>query len=751
MILYRAQSEHLLSALCPLDDILIEPRLMGKPYPLPDEVEEEQIPLSYSLIPYAPDLPQLASRLPAQTVNILDAISSAKHIAVLAPGGHGKSVALATLASRYARNETVDERSYNGFPFYLHVTDLDMRDDTDVLEILAEAMVAAYPSHELKFVRSLVAQTMEDQEAVLIIDGLDELTPASHQFVAAFLAKFKKTKPDIPIITSLSPANISILPESGFALMGLAFWNPGIYREWLKKWNTVWSNRVVSSSEQSDSTFRTPELVMQWLPEPLIHTPLEWTLLVWGYFSHDLSGQSLPELLNSYLSRMTGNHFDLDKWAEIARKMVEAGKITFDSRQVQTPFTLKLKPAGQPYPANSPDTSYSPQNNAEYVTQLKNFGLLKRTPNGQYRFIHSFIPGFLASFTEIRTADFQPLNYPQWELKSLAVGLNAVRTVNLDWLGKVLKPVEPAFNFPCELATLFNLQSVPVDWKNEILKHLNSLLTRKDLAISLRLRLLPFFWKEKPAHTIKFFQYLLKNSSVDIRRISLLGLVPYTKSAQVLDSIKPFLVDPDVSVKLTAMIVFSTSPLASSLDLLMDTLISSSEVERFCAAVCLAYRPEDGHSVLKETLQVEDLMIKRAGVFGLSQVREEWSKELLRNTTILDGEWLVKNAASQALEINTHPKLYLPVKQIPPSQSPWLLEFASKLGRGIPAGSFPMELLMQAAASSDPAHVHNALEYLSHVHDNMQQLLQDCTLNENFRIQDHAAFLMLLGILRGSI
>ena len=491
---------------------------------------------------------------------------------------------------------------------------------------------------------------------------------------------------------------------------------------------------------------------MQWLPEPLIHTPLEWTLLVWGYFSHDLDGQSLPELLNAYLSRVTGNHFDLAKWAVITGKMVDAGKITLDSRLVQNTFNPKYKPAGQSSPVNSPDAINSPQNSSEYANQLQNFGLLKRSPKGQIRFIHPFIPAYLASFGEISTTNYQPLHYPQWEMKSLAAGLNAIRTGNLEWLGKVLKPVGPAFLYPCEFATLFNLQSVPAEWKNELLKHLNNIINRKDLAISLRLRLLPFFWKEKPSHTIKFFQYLINNSSIDIRRIALLGLVPYTKSPQVLDIIKPILVDPDVSVRLTAMIVFSASPLASSLDLLMDTLISGSEIERFCAAECLAYRPDDGHSVLKETLQVEDLMIKRAGVFGLSQVREEWSETLLRNTTILDGEWLVKNAASQALEINTHPELYLPVNQITPSQSPWLIEFASKLGRGIPAGSFPMELLMQAAASSDLAHVHNALEYLSSVHDNsLQQLLQDCTLNENFRIQDHAAFLMLLGKLRGNI
>lgn len=750
LILYRAQSEHLLSALCPLDEILIEPRLMGKPYPMPEEVAEEQIPLTYSLVPYTPDLPQLSSRLPAQTVSIIDAIASARHIAILAPGGHGKSVALAALASRFARNETHAGRSYTGFPFYLHATDLTINNDQDILETLAAALIAAYPTQELKFIRNLIVQKVEDQEAILIVDGLDDLDPSAFQVVAAYLSKFKKLKPSIPIITTLSPSNISILPETGFALMGLAFWKSGDYKEWLNKWNTVWSDRIDTTSEQSDSIIRPSELITEWLPEPLVHTPLEWTLLVWGYFSHDLTGQSLPELMNSYLFRVTEGQFNLEKWAQFARKMVESGRITLESRWIQSTFDPKLKPVGQSDPVNS-STSSLPQSSTEYITRLQNFGLLKNAGKGEYRFIHSFISGYLAGFSDFQISDYQPLHFPQWELKSFAIGMNAVRTSNQEWLNKVIESDEPAFYYPCEYAILFNLQSITSEWKNEVLKQLNSIITRKDIAFSLRVRLLPIFWKGKPAQTIKYFQYLLTTSTQDIQRIALLGLAPYTKLQPVLDIIKPFLSDSDTSVKLTALIVFSTSTLASSLDLLMDTLISGSEVERFCAAECLAYRPDDGYSVLKETLQVEDLLIKRAGVFGLSQVREEWSEDLLRSTTILDGEWLVKNAAAQALEVITHPQLFLPSKQVPPSQSPWLIKFASKLGRGIPAGSFPMELLMQAAASSEPTYVHNALEYLSHVQDSsLQQLLQKCILNENFRIQDHASYLMLLNRLRGN-
>lgn len=749
LVLQRAQSEHLLGALCPLDEILIEPLLMGKPYPLPPDVAEEQIPLSYSLFPYTPDLPHISSRLPFQSVTLVDAVNSATHVALLAPGGHGKSVALAVLASRYAQNKRYSNREYNQFPFYFHVSDISNYNNPDPMTAVAEVIGAAYPSQDARFLRSLIKQTFDAHEAILLVDGLDELDLIPYEKTAALLIKIKQAFPAIPIVTTLSPANITLLPEAGFALAGLSFWKPSDYQDWLGKWMKVWKECDIPKKSGKDTILQLTDLVSHWLPDPVCQTPLEWTLMVWGYSCNDLSGQSLPELTLAYLNRVTAGCLDIEKWSQAARKMIGMGKITSDSRSISSTFNQKIKPIDNS-PAPAGDTPI--QNSSQYLDILQNNGLLKRTPSGEFRFIHYFIPAFLAGISNTESPDCHAMQIPQWDLKALSEGLTAIRNNDQNWINAILKPVDTVFYFPAILPTLVSLQSFPSQWKGELFRHILTLITRQDLPFSMRCRLIPFIWKEKPAHSVKIFQSLLANPSPEVQRIALFGLIPYAKSQQVIDSLKPMLNDHDLAVRLTAITAYSSSSLPSSLEVLMDIMIAGSEVERLFAAECLASRPQDGYSILKETLQVEDVLIKRAGVFGLSQVREDWAQDLLRSTTILDGEWLVKNAASQALEVNTHHQLYLPVPQIHPSQAAWLIEFASRQGRGIPAGKIPVELLMQAAGSKDPSHVHQALEYLASIHENkIQQLFQNCSLNENFRIQDHAVLLLILQQLRGEV
>ncbi len=748
LTLHRAQSEHLLAALCPLNDILIEPHLMGKPYPLPSDISEEQIPISYSLAPYSPDFPQLSSLLPFQSVDMADAVNSATHLAILAPGGHGKSAALAALASRFARNRNHANREYTLFPFYFHASDINFSNEQDPLISLADTISAVYPTQDARFILSLIKQSFDAHEAILLVDGMDELDLSRYKKAAAFLIKIKNAYPSIPIVTTLSPANISILPEHGFALAGLAFWKPADYQEWLEKWKAVWEIFSSLVADNQESILRLPELVLRWLPDPVIQTPLEWTLLVWGYCSNDLSGQSLPELILAYMNRSTAGYLDLEKWSQTARKMIDAGKITCDSRSISTTFNSKIRPSEKD---NAPGIENALQNSSQYLEMLQNNGLLKSTANGEFRFVHSFIPGFLAGLSDSGRQDLYDMSFPQWEPRTLANGMSAVRNNDQEWLRAVLKPAaDMVFYFPAILSSLVSLQSFPAQWKGEVFKQLLSLISNQELPLSLRYRLLPFFWKEKPAHSLKLFQSLLSNPSSDVRRIALLGMAPYCKLQSVTDILKPLLTDPEPAARLTAIAAYSSSSLPSSLEFLMDTLIAGTERERMFAAECLAFRPQDGYSVLKETLQVEDLLIKRAGVFGLSQVKEDWSQDLLRSTSILDSEWLVKNAASQALEVNTHPLLFLPVPQIHPSQAPWLIEFAGRQGRGIPAGSIPVELLMQAAESQNSVYVHQALEYLAHIRENgIKQLLQTCSMNNNFLIQDHAVLLLVFNKLRG--
>ncbi len=237
-----------------------------------------------------------------------------------------------------------------------------------------------------------------------------------------------------------------------------------------------------------------------------------------------------------------------------------------------------------------------------------------------------------------------------------------------------------------------------------------------------------------------------------MRRLALLGLIPYSDSSQIVQEICNLLNDSELQVRQTAILVLSTSPIQNSLETLMDIMVSAAEPERFAAAEALANRPNDGFDVLKEAMQVDDLLIRRAAIFGIAQINTGWSKELLETTSVQDSQWVVKNAAVQSLEILNRPNRFIPVNPVPPSEAAWLLELASSEGRGIPAGSFPVELLIQASHSTNILYAANALQYLAeNDEESIIQTIRDCTLNENPYIGDYASCLLLQKILNGKI
>ncbi len=345
-VLQRAQSEHLLSALCRLDDILIEPQLTGVPYPYPEEISFEQIPFTYSLVPYAPDMPQLSARLPQQRFAVLEAINSIKHLAILAPAGFGKSVTLAMLASRFARQENAEEGQYTLYPLYLHVLELiecinekeQARDNG--IDTISAAIAIAYPGIDETALHEHLISSIHENNAILLLDGMDELSLSAHEKLATWLNGLKKAQPGLPIVITLSPSNISMILESGFALMGLAGWRWEAYQEWLKKWNNVWkySQSVHLQNPEEDSPVQI-ELIQKWLPEPGMRNPLEWTLQVWGAYSGDLTGRTFPEIILAYLQRVTAASFDLEKWATLASELVIADTTVLTSKMIGVAFS----------------------------------------------------------------------------------------------------------------------------------------------------------------------------------------------------------------------------------------------------------------------------------------------------------------------------------------------------------------------------------------------------------------------------
>jgi HEAT repeat protein len=153
----------------------------------------------------------------------------------------------------------------------------------------------------------------------------------------------------------------------------------------------------------------------------------------------------------------------------------------------------------------------------------------------------------------------------------------------------------------------------------------------------------------------------------------------------------------------------------AALEAVAEALLHGHEELRQAAAEALANHPDEGHPTLQEGATLEDLLVRRAVVFGLRRVRQEWAIEILRRLQLHDEQWVVKNAATQALEEMAQPEPRLP-KPIPPlTELPWLIAFAGERGIGVAPGKPAQDLLLLALKEGNEEQRLAALEYLNRV------------------------------------
>jgi hypothetical protein len=117
---------------------------------------------------------------------------------------------------------------------------------------------------------------------------------------------------------------------------------------------------------------------------------------------------------------------------------------------------------------------------------------------------------------------------------------------------------------------------------------------------------------------------------------------------------------------------------------------------RVASAEALAIHPDEGYEMLKEAATIDDLLTRRAAVFGLARIPEKWAAELLQKLQLEDQQWVVRGAAAEALEKRVSPPYQIEPPPDDFSKVPWLMSFASKAGMGLAPGKASLEMLRRA-------------------------------------------------------
>jgi HEAT repeat protein len=761
--LRRAQRMHLAAPIFALDEVLVQPRLIAPP-PVQDPQES---PFSQSLagqfIPYLPEWPELTSALCLPAITAAQALQNGSHIAIIGQPGAGKTVALAHLASQLSRLENLGSLPENTVPLLVHALDLNptLEENQDPLQNLIKtlngyASVVMQPQIP-RFINGIFRDRL--RRNLLLLDGLDELAPEQLSSVLAYLNALIGRYANLQVVVTASSDYLDSLTSAGFYPLGVAGWKPTERESFVQRWGNLWTEQLAPEFQKQQGTPAEvdPLLLSHWLNGEKDYTsPLEMTLRVWAAYSGDLSGSSLMTLLDTHIARFMPSAALMPALEVLAVQMTQQmrASISFDAMekilsgyQLNQPLTADqleqqfdgALPASAPGEAvlaehltETPDSTTAETEGAEKRTSSKKKrrdlivsqgekiinalvegGILVQHSGQQYRFASPVFLGYLAGIHISPEEAAVMVETLEWPVHTQALQYAAAcGGDDVPWLYQLVENPNPPLCRGLLTAARW-LREAPsnAEWRSYLMRAMVNLIQLESVPLGTRARLIGAFYLSRDPSAPRLFKQLLAARSPNVRRVALLGLGA-TGSQQAIGEIQGLLNDPDIAVRITACLALAAIPGDAALKTVVEILTTGEEAQRQVAAEALAQNEAEGHPILEEAAGIDDLLARRAAVFGLMQVRNPWARQTLERMAVEDAQWVVRNAAAQALETLQEANPYLPKSLPPPSEASWLITFASKIGLGVSPNQPATDILLMALKSGSIDEQIAALQYL---------------------------------------
>ena len=88
---------------------------------------------------------------------------------------------------------------------------------------------------------------------------------------------------------------------------------------------------------------------------------------------------------------------------------------------------------------------------------------------------------------------------------------------------------------------------------------------------------------------------------------------------------------PSASTQCAACLALVAIGTGTAIEAVARVLLHGEEEVRQYAAEAMANDPVEGQAMLKEGLSMDDILLRRAVVFGLKRVKENWAVQMLEN------------------------------------------------------------------------------------------------------------------------
>jgi len=689
---------HLGAASARLEQIFVPTPFIAPP-PEPGPKPGEMLPQPQ--LPHLwPELSALLATTPPASLPIGSALLSIDRLAVLAPPGGGKSTLLAYLALRYSEDPEI-------VPLYAHLAELSVEppgppDETPVEEPLLRALQRRAGPLTADSLPGLLRHALEAHRAIILLDGWDELAAADRPIYTRWIERLIDRFPEARVIASAPSIGYGPFLTMGFVPLHLRPWHVEEVTELLRKWARALDLPVplVPASQQLGAE-KVPDLGF-W---QLGGTPLDATLGIWLALAGRTPSLRQARRYTAAIQHLLGpDEDDETNWprllgppalARLAGRMAEA-RSRISSREALQEIVADC--AGGHQDATRRDLQHT------LDTLIDKSGLLVTWGSDRLAFRSAALYAYFWAAHQALTGDhsvaLEQLQDPDW---SHAISFLVEMTDSGPVVEQLLlAPPDVTREHLFRVADWLSKAQGSEQWHRIVMVRLAQLLLNADTPAALRERAAAALVATRDEGVGFLMRQAINSPNQALRAVAAAGLgalsiqIPgQPVDEKLLEALVQALDDSSEPVQAAAIsaLGFTRSRLAT--ETLIRTLLESHATARRLAAIALSRIGPEGHDILREALTEDEVLVRRAALFGLAQVSEGWVNDTLAQVIRQDSEWFIRSTADEILNLRLAPPAPDKIEPVRAESLSWLINLAAERGQGVPAGPRAMTLLKE--------------------------------------------------------
>jgi HEAT repeat protein len=601
-------------------------------------------------------------------------------------------------------------------PVYIHLADVVLDEETyggrvDPAEPLVSAINRRVGQVTMRTIPRFVYRQVNRGEALLLIDGLDELPADERRVKLAWLREFLEMYPDNLVYVAGPVEGSGPLLELGFTPVYVRPWTDQDGAALAQRWAEAWP--LAAGTKRHPAPPPGERVVQSASVNNRCRTPLDVALKVWMSYAED--GRAVGRL--GWYDAYVGRFFSMEEeHAEkgrrfietIAARMLDTDGYSVDREELREVLT-------QMFTVTETETVKTRKGETEEVKETllinvdrfvrslsSDWRLMFERPGGVLVFRHLLLRDYLAGESAARDQSrdlAQTVTHPNWRgaFPFLAAQADVGRAV-VAYLS-----MRPDLLY----TNLFRVAEWLVDapaqarWRGEAFKRLARALMAPSQFGVVRERAMAAIVSARDSNTLFIFRQGLRSQDPSIRRLSCLGLGAVGASDAIQDLLA-MLADDEEQVRLGAGLALGAIGTERALEVMARGMLEGEENLRRAVAEALAAIPGDGHAILRDAAEHPEMMVRRAAMFGLGRIRGNWAIVLLFKAMMEDEQWYVRSAAQESFGAARHPQMQA-LRGYPAADAlGWLVNWAAAQGGSVPAGDAANQVLVRALQEGAP-------------------------------------------------